>query len=330
MPKTESELRRDLARDPANQQLLLHLSEMLLRRGEFRPGWFYRERNPKRFTPAANGAAPWPWQGETLSGKTILVFPEEGYGDMIQFFPLLGRLAALGADVVFQAPKVVCRLFALNAPPGVRLLVWEDQQDGKDGFAADYYCAINSLPGLLSVTQADIPLGVAYLQRAPDEVTAWRERLRDEGRPRIGVAWRGNPKHLKDEMRSIPIGPFSALFDPDFRFFSLQVGIGAVEAQPYPLYDCTPFITDFADSAACLKVLDAVVTADTALIHLAGAMGIPAIVLVSEPADWRWGFAPDGMRWYPTVRIVRQTTTGDWIGPIAEAKAMLADLCHAK
>jgi hypothetical protein len=328
MFKPEAELRRDLGRDPNNHYLAFLLGEALLRRGDFRPGWFYRERNPKQYTPPANGMPPWLWQGEDLRAKTILVFPEEGYGDMIQYFPLLGRLSARGAAVIFQAPKAVHRLFQLNAPANVRFVVWEDQADGKDGFAADYYCALNSLPGLLSVTVADIPLAAAYLQPAAGDVEAWRERFQGEGGPRIGVVWRGNPKHPNDRTRSLTIDMFSALFSHDFRFFSLQVGAGAAEAQSHPIYDCTPFIEDFADSAACLRSLDAVVAVDTALVHLAGAMGVPTIVLVSEPGDWRWGLELGGMPWYPTVRVIRQTVTGDWSGPIAAAKAMLADFCR--
>ncbi len=326
MPKTEAELRRDLGCDRNNLYLAYQLGEALLRRGDFRPGWFYRDHNPKKYLPHPDGVPPWLWRGEDLAGRTLLVFPEEGYGDMIQYFPLFGRLAAAGAKVIFQAPRAVHRLFSLNAPPGVTFLVWEDQSDHKTGFSADYYCALTSMPGLMGIARPDIPLGVTYLKPASDDTSAWHARLAGDERPRIGVAWRGNPKHVNDANRSIPIAAFAALFDLNCRFCSLQVGVDPAQAQLYGIYDGAPFIKDFGDTAACLETLDAVVTVDTALAHLAGAMGVPTFVLIGEPSDWRWGLPGAEPPWYPSVHVLRQDDPGDWSVPVTAAKAVLMEM----
>ena len=226
MTPLEQEIRRHLARDPANLSLNFQLGEELLRQGDFRAGWFYREFTAKKYLPAPNDRAPWLWQGENPVGKTILIFPDEGYGDMIQYFPLVRLLGQAGANVIFQVPRALHRLFALNQPPGVQLLVWEDQPDHKDGFTADFYCAVTSLPWLMSVLLADVPLAVDYLKPAEDDVAAWNHRLGQRDRPCVGVVWQGNPKHGNDKRRSIPFAALAPLFKADCRFVSVQVGPG--------------------------------------------------------------------------------------------------------
>jgi hypothetical protein len=323
MRPSEAEIRHHLARNPADLGLNFQLGEELLRKGDFRAGWFYREFTPKRYLPPQDGRMPWLWQGENPSGKTLLVFPDEGYGDMIQYFPLLGWLARSGVNVIFQVPRALHRLFALNAPEGVTFLVWEEQPDHKDGFSADFYCAITSLPWLMLMLADDLPLGDGYLKPAENDAAAWRERLAHVPGPRVGVVWQGNPKHGNDKRRSVPAAALEGLFSPDWSTVSLQVGPAAAEAAPYGLFDCSAHIADFADTAACVAALDAVVTVDTAPAHLAGAVGVPTFVLVGELPDWRWGTEDAPLPWYPSLRSLRQTVPGDWSGSVAAAKAAL-------
>lgn len=330
--ENENKLREQLERDPGNLAARIELGSLLLRRGDFMAGWAYREHTSKKYLPAPNGQLPWLWRGESLAGKTILVFPDEGYGDMIQYFPLLARLSGLGASVIFQAPKALCRLFHRNAAAHVRILAWEEQSDLKEGFGADYYCAINSLPGLLSVQARSLPLALNYLAPDPDEVLVWQKKMQDgEAQthlPKIGLTWQGNKKHVRDSIRSIHVDLIADLLrmNTDFHFYSLQMALPQAENELGPVYDCAGDIKDFADTAACLRCLDAVVTVDTSVAHLACAIGIPTFILVTAVADWRWGTESATSAWYPTAHLIRQKTPGDWHGALAEVMTALRHL----
>jgi len=188
----------------------------------------------------------------------------------------------------------------------------------------DAYCPLPSLPGIFRTTLDSIPASIPYLCAEPALKEKWRERLAAEAPPTsrlVGLAWAGNPAHLNDRNRSIPPSALSALSRvPNVRFVCLQKSPNSeqnVSPPPgLPLIDFTHQLADFADTAALIANLDLLITADTAVAHLAGAMGKPVWLLLPFAPDWRWLLGRRDSPWYPTMRLFRQPSPGDWRAPI--------------
>jgi tetratricopeptide (TPR) repeat protein len=326
----------------------VHWNEALCRltMGDFKGGW--REHEWRWQTNALRpGQRHFPqklWLGETsLAGRTILLWGEQGFGDMLQFCrfaPLVAALCAPGdsagdaataVNVVLEMPSALARL--IRTMPGPQRIVAQNEPLPE----FDVHCPLLSLPLALGTTLETIPAAIPYLAADPDQALAWRIRLAAVPGLRVGLVWAGNPRTAQralaaiDRRRSLPLSrmaPLGAV--PGVTFVSLQKGHRADEAKTPPrgmeLYDWTDELWDFADTAALIAGLDLVIGVDTSVVHLAGALGKPVWVLNRYDACWRWLYGRTDSPWYPTMRLFRQARFGDWDGVIAEVQAALRQL----
>ena len=251
------------------------------------------------------------WSGLRFAGETVLIHAEQGLGDAIQFVRYAPLVRARGGRVVFECPKSLLRL--LRGVDGIDHFVAR----GKPLPSFDFHVPLLSLPHILGTILADIPADVPYLS-VPDGVAAPALEPAD-GRLRVGIVWQGNTKHKNDRNRSCPLRHFEALARRnDVTLYSLQVGPGAADlkglATDAPIHDLGARLGDFADTAAAIAELDLVITVDTAVAHLAGAMARPIWTLLPFAPDWRWLLERDDSPWYPTMRLFRQSHQGDWDG----------------
>lgn len=320
--------RSALALDGEHARARYNLSYLLLRQGRFEEGWPVLEA--RAWSQALNGQIPAPrWQGEGPQGRSLLIGPEAGLGDMIQFsryVPVLKEQGAVRIGII--CPPSLKRLFLTL--PGIDAVVATGEPVPDLGW--DAWTLPLSLPRLCGTRLESIPAPIPYLRAEAGLVQAWRSRLGAAGL-RVGLAWKGNPKFENDRDRSLPsldtLGPLAAI--EGIQFVSLQVGAGEAGRPPrgMDLFDPSPWIGDFADTAALIANLDLVISVDTAVAHLAGALGKPCWVLLPHfKTDWRWLLDRTDSPWYPGVlRLFRQTTRGGW-GPVIEAVA--AALAAAK
>lgn len=320
--EAEACFRRALALDPDSAVAAKNLGQLLLATGRFEEGWALHEGR-LRETPPVSVPSNAPcrfWQGEPLAGKSVLVLPEQGLGDEIQFSRYLPWLKAQGAARV----TLICRmaqkaLFASLA--GVdRVLDLEDEAAGLLE-AHDYWTVLLSLPFHAATRGDTVPAELPYLHPDPQRRAALAPLLGDGGR-KVGLVWRGNPAHANDQDRSLPdLSVLTPLWRvPGLRFFSLQV---PAQSRPegLPLTDLAPHLHDFADTAALLVGLDLLISVDTSTAHLAGALGLPCwLLLPAWRCDWRWQRERDDSPWYPRTRLFRQACRGEW-GDVIEAVA---------
>jgi tetratricopeptide (TPR) repeat protein len=288
-----------------------------LQMGDFEHGWQeYEWRWRRKNVTLPNYRQP-RWDGSPLAGRTILLHAEQGLGDMIQFIRYAPLIAQTGGKVVVACPRSLHRLF--SRMEGIDQLVHE----GEDLPPFDVHAPLMSLPQLMGTTPASIPARTPYLAAEPDLLEHWRQCFAGSYTFKIGIAWQGNPRHRLDRHRSIGLAKFAPLAAiPNVQMFSLQqgAGTGALKdaARDFPvieLFDdpAVPLV-DFAEVAAVMHQLDLVVTPDTAIAHLAGALAVPVCVTLAAVADWRWLMQREDTPWYPTMRLFRQTTLGDWVG----------------
>jgi tetratricopeptide (TPR) repeat protein len=287
----------------------------LLQAGQFEEGWREYEWRWKRpQTPPRPFRQP-AWDGTQLVGRTILLYMEQGLGDMIQFLRYAPLVKRQGGTMVVECPASLIPLF--STCPGIDRLVAE----GSPLPEFDVQAPLLSLPRLLGTTLETVPANVPYLSAGPERVERWRRELEPLGGYKVGIAWQGNPKYQWDRHRSIPLACFAPLADmTGVRLVSLQKGPGAEQVRAlhgrFGLVELTgewdTEVGAFLDTAAVMKCLDLVVTADTAAAHLAGALGVPVWVALSAIADPRWLLGRDDSPWYPTLRLFRQNKLGDW------------------
>jgi tetratricopeptide (TPR) repeat protein len=250
------------------------------------------------------------WLGEEdIDGKTMLICADEGLGDTIQFARYVPMLAARGARVVLAVESPLRRL--LSALPGV----WQCPLAGELP-AFDMHCPIGSLPLVFKTRLDTIPSATSYLP-SPDKslVQAWEDRLGPHARLRVGLVWSGNPTHKNDHNRSIPLQMFARLLDLDATFVSLQKGPRADDQtflERTDIRDLTAHLTDFTETAALVSCLDLVISVDTSVAHLAGALGRPTWILLPWTPDHRWLLDREDSPWYPTARLFRQTETREY------------------
>jgi tetratricopeptide (TPR) repeat protein len=293
-----------------------HLALALLAQGDMSAGWEeyeWRWQTPKMIKARRNFAQP-QWRGETAVGRTLLIHAEQGFGDTLQFCRYGPLAAARGLRVMMEVQKPLVRL--LRGLPDVELVVAR----GDELPPFDLHCPMLSMPLAMGTTMATIPSAASYLHADAAQVAAWRKRLAAPGAEgfSIGLAWTGNAAHAAHRRRSIAPDRLTPLFEQaGLRFFSLQKG-GTPAPANFPLTDFMPEMGDFADTAALISNLDLVISVDTAVAHLAAALGKPVWLLDRFDSDFRWFTGRRDSPWYPTLRLYRQPRPGDWDSVLAE------------
>ncbi len=310
-------LRPDFADAHAN------LGIALLALGEMAAGWEeyeWRWKTPPMLHAAREFAQP-QWQGEPAAGRTLLVHAEQGLGDTVQFCRYVTMAAARGLRVFVEVQKPLVRL--LGGLAGAAGVVAR----GEALPPFDLHCPMASLPRVFGTTVATIPPGCGYLQADAAQVAMWERRLGGLELPggqlpgrdkRVGLVWAGSAGLPSDARRSLPPERLTPLFEvAGLRFCSLQKG-GPSAPEAFPLFDCMARMQDLADTAALVGALDLVISVDTAVAHLAAALGKPVWLLNRFDADWRWLTERRDSPWYPTLRIYRQVRAGDWESVLAQ------------
>jgi tetratricopeptide (TPR) repeat protein len=312
----EGSYRRALACQPdlAIAQVCLATTHMV--QGNLAAGWPEYEARWKtsEFRAFRRSFAQPLWRGEALHGARILLHAEQGLGDTIQFVRYAPAVAALGGEVILEVQPQLRRF--LDHVPGVTRTITRGEPFPE--FA--WQCPLLSLPLAFQTELSSIPAKVPYLQADQTGARAWAGRLAGEGL-RIGIAWAGNPKHSRDRQRSLALAQLEPLTHiKGTTFYSLQKGAAAAQLRELPatmkVHDLEAQVEDFADTAAIVANLDLVISVDTALAHLAGAMGKPVWILLHCMPDWRWLLNREDSLWYPTARLFRQTTPDNWQGVI--------------
>ncbi len=309
-----------IAIEPGHVEAHANRGVLLLTLGRFAEGWRdYEWRLKARAAPMVADIPA--WDGGDLHGKTILLKAEQGLGSAIQFVRYAPRVAAQGGRVVLECRRPLHRLFASLLDRG-EPFACERLVAGAPPPACDLHAPLMSLPLLFGTDAASIPRDVPYLTAEPTLIDDWRQRLALPGdRPAIGLVWSGNPRHENDHNRSMPAERFLPLLDHcRAHFVSLQIGSREDDLErhaPGRVQRLPGRDLDFADTAAVLALLDGVVAVDTAVAHLAGALGRPCWLLVPFVPEWRWQLDRTDSPWYPSLTLVRQASPGDWPGVIA-------------
>lgn len=314
--------RRAAALAPKDEPIRSSLAQALLMAGRFAEGWaeFEHRLADPAIAQRLIGMPGKRWCGENIAGRTLLLRCEQGLGDTIQFARYVPILAASGAKVYLVGPARLARLMSRVA--GLAGYIADDALPP----SADFYAPLLSVPHLL---KEDAIASVApYLSAEPWLATQWRKAMDVVAKtPRIGIAWQGNPAYEMDYLRSVPAEHMADLIrGMDARFLILQRGEVAQSLRDAGASDLGPDVDRddaFIDTAAIMANLDLVITSDTAIAHLAGALGRPAWVFLPSAPDWRWRLNSADCDWYPSVRLIRQPTPGDWAGVVAQARAML-------
>jgi tetratricopeptide (TPR) repeat protein len=312
---------------PDDAEAHVHLAELLLLAGDYGEGFAeyeWRRRLPDTAPPGDGLDAP-TWDGDDPAGRTILVVAEQGYGDTLHFCRYAPLLAARGGRVVLVVQEALADL--CRSLDGVDAVV----ASGAPLPAFDLKVPLLSLPHLMGSTPETTPATVPYLAPPADRLARWQGAF--DGLPpgrRVGIAWQGNPRGAGDRGRSVPLARFLDLAAiGGARLVSLQKGAGHEQLAALPagaaVEDAGRRCDDFADTAAVMADLDLIVTTDTAVAHLAGALGRPTWVALKGDPDWRWHVDRDDSPWYPSLRLFRQATAGDWDGVFAAIRSALGE-----
>jgi Flp pilus assembly protein TadD len=317
-------LQKSLAVAPNDAGTIFNLANLQLLTGDFERGWRGREA---RF-PAAGlvdrGFSQPLWLGDQpIEGKTLLLHSDEGLGDAIQFARYVPMVAALGAKIILEVKPPIQRLLAevsgvTNSIAGPAATLP----------AFDLHCPLGSLPLAFRTRLDTIPSAQAYLPAPPAaRVTAWDDRLGLRNRLRVGLVWSGNPDHKNDHNRSIPLRTLAPLLDCDVQFVSLQKGARdqdrAFLGEHADIVDLTEQLTDFCETAALVGCLDLVISVDTSVVHLAGALGVPVWTMLPFNPDWRWLLNRNDSPWYRSMRLFRQPERGDWASVVDSVRLEL-------
>lgn len=306
--------RQAIALKPDYGQAHYNLALALLARGDFAVGWEeYEWRWKCKDFPSLQRNFPQPqWDGRSLDSATLLLHTEQGMGDAIQFFRYLPMVAGRVGKVIIECQSELRRLFQTSAPD------CQIVTRGQRLPAFDYHCPLLSLPKLFRTVLETLPATVPYVRVDPALIDQWSQTLGPSGAKfRIGLAWAGNPGFKGDETRSLCLEQLAPLASvQNITFFSLQKGAAGEQAKNPPaglkLVNLGPSLSDFGDTAAVMSSLDLIVTSDTSVPHLAGALARPVWVMLQAVPDFRWMLEPDETPWYPTMRLFRQPAPGDW------------------
>jgi tetratricopeptide (TPR) repeat protein len=324
---------RAIQLDP--QFIYAHINESIcrLQNGDFATGW---QKYELRLRLSQCGTAP-VWHGEDLTGKTLLITMEQGFGDMLQFIRYAALVAQRGAAVFVSAPPELHRLL-LSVDDIAKVVAENDLPQG-----IDFSCPLMSLPHRFGTRLETIPRVIPYLHAENRSVERWNQRLSQDHEPtalRVGLVWAGNARRetrnnnfiYTDARRSLELQQLAPLAQAEnVVFYSLQKGEPAGQAKYPPaamrLVDHTGLLDDFADTAALIMNLDLIISVDTSVVHLAGALGKPVWVLNRFDSCWRWLTDRNDSPWYPSLRLFRQAQPGQWAPVVAEVLQALQERC---
>jgi tetratricopeptide (TPR) repeat protein len=326
--RADSRAAYDRAIELAPQFALAHWNRSLidLQDGRFGEGWRgyeWRWKTPSLGVYKEKREFDQPlWTGaQDLAGKTILVYSEQGYGDVLHFCRYLALVAARGARVVFETMLPLHGL--MKSVEGVAEVVVR----GEPLPPFDYQCPLLSLPLAFNTVLATIPAPARYLAPDAERVREWAGRLGAPRAKRIGIVWSGNPGHVNDRNRSIDFSSFARLFAAGAEFISLQKEVRPADQAALDtragVLQFSDALRDFADTAALCEQLDLVITVDTSVAHLAAALGKPTWVLLPPNSDWRWLRERSDSPWYPSMTLYRQQQAGDWAPLLDRVRADL-------
>jgi tetratricopeptide (TPR) repeat protein len=316
-----SRCNRALAVNPNSADVHMCNAHILLLTGDFANGWREYEWRWRVKEAKPHGLIKPVWDGSPLDGRTILLHCEQGLGDSIQFIRYARLVKEQGARVLLSCPVALECLFANVAgvdeifPAGHRLPEY------------DVHAPLLSLPGLFRTTLETIPAGIPCLHPDPSRVKVWRDRLAGRAGLRIGIAWRGKRKYDNDRNRSLTAVQFAAMLNmPELAVVNIQKDATPAELEtlrriPGTFFNAVPFEQGLHDTAALMANLDLVIAVDTSLCHLAGSVGVPVWTLIPFAPDWRWLLHRDDSPWYPTMRLYRQPSFGDWNSVLDRVRA---------
>jgi Flp pilus assembly protein TadD len=338
--EAESAYRQALDLHPGRTDARINLAHLLLGLGQMREGWDLFEARYQAggwFEPPLTGLPM--WQGECLEGRSLIVWAEQGYGDSLQFCRYLPMLKALGlVKLTFACPPALQALLATIE--GVDACIVAD--DDEAIAAHDYQCLLMSLPHRFDTTLETVPATLPYLRVPPERARSWRGRL-SAGGFKVGLVWAGDPRahsaHLQavDRLRSLSAQAYLPILRvPGVTFISLQKGASTqsqIDTLPSDFRPLDPMseVTDFADTAAIIDQLDLVITVDTSVAHLAGALNRPVWILSRYDGCWRWLYRKESSSlWYPNARLFRQVRPGEWSDVIETVASALDEAARTR
>ncbi|MFM9862736.1 MAG: tetratricopeptide repeat protein [Micropepsaceae bacterium] len=322
-----ADYRRALNLDPNNATAHANLAFALLAEGNLGEGFeeyeWRRKDGPIHLTSRRFDKPE--WQSEDIAGKTLLLHPEQGLGDILQFARFVPQLVAQGARIILEVPAALEALM-LTLPATATIV-----RAGTPLPPYDLHAPLMSLGQKLGLALDTIPNQVPYLDAPVERREIWRSRMAPLPKPRVGLCWSGNPAHSNDRARSVPFTQFARIaWVPGIAFVNLQRDLRDSDKPSFAaathLTNFMPHVADLADTAALIAELDLVICVDTAIAHLAGALGKTVWILIATSADWRWLKDRDDSPWYPSARLFRQTAHGDWNSVIERVRAELAAL----
>ncbi|SDE30920.1 tetratricopeptide repeat protein [Sporomusa acidovorans] len=300
--------------EPAKHAFTIGLAFHYLKREKFEQGWTKYAEALALIPFESYGATIREWCGEDLTGKSILLYAGEGLGDALQFVRYTSMVAELAAHTTLWVQEPLQRLVAAHYP---QLILGSEQEAWSKSY--DYFCSLQALPIYFKSNEQTIPRFAHYLQALSEDSAVWQQKLAEldgGGRYRVGVVWSGNIYNPLDLFRSIPFAVFNQLLlaVEGISWISLQVGSRAEDYKNITenLLDLSPYLTDFGKTAAVIEQLDLVITTDTSVAHLSGALGQKTWLLLDVTSDWRWFLDREDSPWYPSMRLFRQREAGNW------------------
>jgi hypothetical protein len=312
--------------DTNNETARLNLAVCYLLQGNYQQGWTaYEDRWNFQHLKGSLPQLPQPrWTGQDLHDRTILVISEQGLGDTIQFMRFCATLIEKGARVVLVVDAALVSLFSINKQ--LTVIAFDSVLP-----EYDYWITTMSIPGVLGTTLDTVPAPLSYIPADAVLRAEWQKRLGSPRRLRVGFSWSGRKDTWIHQHKSVPFGQIVNMIQacPNYEWVNLQIDADAAESQALTELGCATYpgsIACMADSAALIACMDVVVSVDTAVSHLAAAMGRPTWIMLNHyGTDWRWLLNRSTSPWYPTARLFRQPTIGNW-GPVITQIARYLDL----
>ncbi|MEN6565542.1 MAG: tetratricopeptide repeat protein [Veillonellales bacterium] len=322
LSQAEAYFCRALNLNPNYVETEFSLATLYLLQAQYEKGWKKYDKSRMIKYSQAQPDAP-RWRGENLTGKRILLYYEQGFGDTLFFVRYAPLVAKLAGKTVLWVQEPLQRLLE-SSFPSLEVHGTTDIPPGE----FDFCCPLPSLPMVFNTSAKDIPRTIPYIKVCSELAAKWGKVAEQLNRKRVGVAWAGNPSHHNDRNRSIPIDLFADLFaDDEVIWVSLQVGAKARELVKVPckVFSRPEEMEDFAETAGLITHLDLVITVDSAVAHLAGAMGKKTWLLLPFAPDWRWQMDREDSPWYPTMRLFRQCKADDWPDVINRVRGALRE-----